>query len=393
MISSLFADIWDNDYNSPTKIIRIGPVSPQVSWRNPGGLQRFYITLPYQLSLQYKEYVDWVGLRLIIYDGFCDRPIMDGTIIDIGMQSGFLTLLAVGPWWRLWDDYEKDNPALGDFTSTTITTALINHAGSVIASDMSNVESTAVSSYGFILPVQGMHVGRLIEEMMLAGDGKGQPLIFWFEFPQFGNDGKPQKPVAHMIALSTTESIDWQIYAKNRTFGASSIHRDIGDIATSITAIYNNAGTTAETNAATNNVSIYWTRKRAISARGATVAMAMEVRDTELTRLSNPQIRRNIVIGSAQIMDKAGQKWPLWRILISGGYLGNNDVGPDKSLFSTSLDYKRVGRITDMQYDHEAHRLSISLNKSIKLDSMLASLGYNWRLADQLSRELTPTFS
>lgn len=385
----LFADVWDNDYSSPTHKDRLGAVADVDGiWSLPGGVQSFSIRCHRRGAAAYMAYRDWIGQRLIVHDCFCDKPVLDGTIVDCQLQGQFVMAQAMGPWWRLFDDYETV-PAGEANTDDVIKEALANHA-SIINSDQSNICSTSVNTDGYTLPVQGLHVGRLIEEMLLAGDGNGNALFFWIQPAVFDNDGKPQKPIAYMEAASTSASVDWQVWRRDKVVGSNVLARDIGDLATSVTALYDNAGTTAETAAATNNTSVYWTRKRAVSARGVTATMAAEVRDTESARLSEAQMRRSFTLGAREIMTGDGAKWPLWRLLIDGGYMRDNDQGPDKGLFDLSMDYKRVGRITDMRYGHRGRQLSMTLNGDVALDAMLATLGYNWRMVDQLKRELVP---
>lgn len=386
---TLYADVWDNDYSSPTHAGRIeGVADVEVTWSLPGGVQSFSIRCRRQGMKAYMAYRDWLGQRLIVHDNFCDGVVLDGTIVDSQLQGQFVVIQAMGPWWRLFDDYEKNNPGAVN-TDAVIKTALTNHA-SMINSDQDNICTTTVSASGFTLPVQGLHVGRLIEEMLLAGDGSGNALFFWIQPARFGSDGKPQKPVAYMEAASTSADVDWQVWRGGKMAGSNVLARDISDLATSVTGLYDNAGVEAETAAATNNTSVYWTRKRAVSARGATVGMAAEVRDTELARLSEPQMRRSFTIGAREIMTGDGARWPLWRLLISGGYMRDNSQGPDKGLLDLSMDYKRVGRITDMRYSHRGRQLSVTLNGDVALDSVLAALGYDWRMVDQVKRALLP---
>lgn len=357
----LYADIWDNDYSSPGHVEGLGRVAGLVAqWENPGGIVQFGLTVRRPGAAAYLGYSGWLGKRLIVRDHFCDRPVLDGTIIGAGLLNGRVHLVAAGPWWRLFDDYEKSNPGAVN-SDAFIKTALTNHAA-IVNSDQSNICATTVDMTDFTLPAHGLHPGRIIEEMILAGDGSGNPLVFWLQPMLFDRDGKPQKPVAYLVAYSDTADINWQVWARDKVADSNVLTSDIGDLATSVTALWNDAGVSTETAAATNNTATYWTRKRAVSARGmSTAAAAQEVRDAELARLSNPQIRREFALGAQEIMDGNGGRWPLWRMLAGGGYIRDNDAQPSRALFDLSLDYERVGRITTMRYNHGARQLQVAL--------------------------------
>lgn len=486
---TLYADLWDNDYASPGHVARLGEVLDlSADWGLPGGLKSFTVpVLRRGRAAVYTSYSEWDGYRLIISDHFGDRPILDGTVVDLQPRGSIVIVTASGPIWRLFDDLEKDAPGASDVSSDVIKTALTDHA-TIISSDQSNIVTTTMPATGFTLPVQGMHVGRLIEEMLLAGDGSGNPLLFWLEFPPFDVEGKPQKPVAHLEALAAGSDVDWQVWARDKVVGSNSLGRDISDLATSVTATYRDpdniydtnqgilayqvSGTelsdsgqsftawattvgqaiyrveitntddtecrgylgattsstqikvyknrqlstagftganpsgktpasyriyktdpTEETAAATNNTSRYWTRKRPVSSRGMPDATtAGHVRDVELARLSEAQLRRSFVLGAREVMAGAGGRWPLWRLLMSGGYMRDNEIGPEAGLFDLSLDYKRVGRITSMSYNHGLGQLHVILGESTRLDAVLAKFGYDWRLAEQIGRQLRPLF-
>jgi hypothetical protein len=385
---TLIADLWDGDYASPSPILHLGPVSPWAEWSQPGGLQRFGLRVRREGPAAYIGYSTWEGKRLVVHDEFCDQPVLDGTVIATDILTSMVDLLAAGPWWRLLDDCEESAPAKM-MTSDVIKEAITNH-GSIVSTVVDGICATTVDADGFALPAGGLTVARLIEEMLLGGDGAGNPLVFWIEAAPFNISGVPQKPLAMMESLSTTASINWQIWSRQKMVGSNTAARDIGDLATSVKAQYSNAGTLAVTAAATNNTTKYWTRKRNVSGRGATSTIATAVRDAELARLSNPQLRRQFTLGTAELMDGYGGRWPTWRMLIRGGYLRDNDVGPDDGLALSSLDYQRVGRITSMRYDHGTRQMQVSLNTDLRLDTVLATFGYDWRLADQLERELAP---
>jgi hypothetical protein len=385
---TLYADVWD-DYASPAYVDKVGPVADvAVQWSLPGGVQRFEVVVHRYGPTGYAAYEDWLGQRLIVHDHFCDGPVLDGTITGCTLRGPLLIIQAAGPWWRLFDTYEATNPGAVN-TDDVIKTALTDHAA-IVNSDQSNICATTVSANGFTFPVQGLHVGRTIEEMLLAGDGSGNPLFFWLQPAPFDADGEPQLPVAYMEAASTSASVEWQVWRRDKVPGSNVLARDISDLATSVTALYDNAGVTTETGAATNNTGTYWTRERAISARGGTATMAAEVRDAELARLSEPQLRREFTLGAREIMDGDGMRWPLWRLLIGGGYMRDHSIGPDEGLLDLSLDYRRVGRITMMRYGHLARRVAVACEGSVRLDAMLAKFGYDWRLTEQVQRQLQP---
>lgn len=485
---TLFADVWDGDYDTPTKIARLPSICrPWAEWENPGGIIRFGLTARLPGYGAYQAYSSWEGKRLIVHDGFCDRPIMDGTIINPSLGTGLIDFVMAGPWWRLYDEYELDVPTTGDNSDDVIKTALTNHA-SIISSNQDNICTTTVDCEGFTMPEGGIHVGRLIEELLEEGDGSDNPLFFWIQPGLFDSDGKPTKPVAYMEAQSASASVDWQVWARNKVRGSKVMVRDIGDLATSVTALYRRedykhdseqgvltyedadrdlkdtgqdftdwetsdgeslykveitndddtecraylgavvGGTGNQqiycytdrersergfrgadpngktpisykvykvypiyaTATATNNTSKYWERQRIISGRGGTGAMAGHMRNVELAKLSEPQLRHSFTIGAREICDGSGGKWPLWRMLISGGYVRDNEIGPDEGLFDLSMDYKRVGRIVSMRYDHASHTMAVTLNDNLTLNKTMASLGYNWRLMGQLLRQLRP---
>lgn len=392
---SLTVEVWDDDYGSPAVIARLGSVADLVSiWENPGGIIQFAATASRPGYQAYQVYKEWLNQRLIIYDGLCSQVILDGKIADAGFLRGRASLLCLGPWVHMFDDYEQDNPGAVN-NDDAIATAISDHAAN-ISSDTSNITDlgSTASVNGFTLPAQGMHPGRLVEEFMAMGDGSGNPLVFWLQPAPLGEDHKPQKPVAYLEAVSASDDIDWFIWGRDKVRGLSVLRRDVADLATSMTAIYDNAGVPTETAAATNNTGTYGTRKRAISARGMfDAASAAHIRDVELAKLSNPRRRHEFVLGSRQIKALGGIRKPLWRMLVSGGYIADYGARPTTGMLSSTLDYERVGRITSMRYDHALRQMWVALDTRLEVDAVLAKFGYQWRNTEQLQRELIPFYS
>lgn len=491
---TLRADIWDNDYDSPTHLLRLGQVSGLgVTWGLPGGLLQAGVTVYEPGAGAYRIYKKHVGMRLIVSDGFCYRPIVDARITAPTLYDDEVGLAADGPIWDLEGDYEATAPGSSDTTSDAIKTALTDHA-QFLSSDLRAVCATTVPAEGINIPIEGLTLRRYIEEMLRGGDGNGYGLVFWIEPAPFDDLGKPQKPVAKMTSLSpilaSRSDLDWQVWQRDKVRGSEQISRDIRDLATRTAATYRNpdyvwdseqgtlsyeasnlelkdtgqdfgdwemaggdgqavymvkivntndseceaylgaktsatqikcykdrmlteAGFTgakpnsktpetyrilrvdgqAITGWATNNASTYWTRSKAVSASGLSTAAAAEaVRDAELERLSNPQLRQTFTIGSREIRDGAGYSWPLWHMLVGGGYLRDNEVGPDDGLFDLGMDYLRVGRITSLRYDHSRRQMQVGLGEDPGLDTLLSKFGYNYRLLDQLGRTLIPLY-
>lgn len=489
----LIADLWDNNYASPTWLARLGVVAELgADWDNPGGLQRAGLVVRTPGRDAWEAYTAWAGQRLIVHvEGWPVRPCIDATVVKPALLRGRVGLVAAGPWWRcMFNELETDVPGAADNSDDVIKTALTNHA-TTISSDQSGIEATSMPAVGLTMPIEGLHPGRLVEEYIKAGDGDGNSLLFWIEPAPFDHLGRPGKPVAKLLAVKSTGTLDWQVWPRDIVRGSMQLELDISDLATAVEATYsardytrdseqatltyqnsdtefkdtgqdfsawqtaagtavyqieitNSDDTTCRaylgavvpatsnqqidcykdramseagfsgadpsgktpsayrvtrvdgqrhTAQATNNTADYWSRARAVSARGiSSTNGATEVRDTELARLSSPQLRHGFTIGSAFVQDGSGRPWPLINMLAGGGYLRNSGIGATDGALDSSLDHVRVGRITSMRYDHTARQMSVALGERLTLDTILSKFGYNWQAIQQLGRELVPLF-
>ena len=103
---------------------------------------------------------------------------------------------------------------------------------------------------------------------------------------------------------------------------------------------------------------------------------AGQYRTALLDVFATPVQQSSFKIGSEFAMDSNGIKFPLWRMLIRGGYLRINDLFPDIGNFGTRQDGKNVFKISAMDYDHNSRIMTITPESpTARLDIVLQNTG------------------
>lgn len=320
----------------------------------------------------------------------------DGYVIYRPLCSGHTTATLASGLIDAKANFLRSRCANGDYvfnftdkTQTTINAAVAGATNLSLAADIFTIDEqyTIASSVVYWTPAyEGVPVADVISEMVGYGDGSGAPVYFWLEEPGFAGARTPAKARAHLEVYSATATADWQVWRRDLA-GAPQIGRDFGNLATSVTALY---GKAAITSAATNNTSIYWTRERAITGRAATSWLADEAASVYVNRESDAVLRRSWTIGARRIWDGSGFQWPLWRMLISGGYLRLNDAYPEVSLAAAGYDRERQGRIMTMDYNYRSNRMRVTLDDDTRADRRMRELGYDEAINRRLRQTMQP---
>lgn len=116
-MNQLYAYLFDNDLSTPEFVMDLTNLAKDITllWQIPGGNISTEITIGLSSVAAYDFFSRYVGYRLIIADGFCDRPVGDGFITDVELIASGVKLIANGFWFRHYDQLfqfdttEKDN--------------------------------------------------------------------------------------------------------------------------------------------------------------------------------------------------------------------------------------------------------------------------------------------
>ena len=121
--------------------------------------------------------------------------------------------------------------------------------------------------------------------------------------------------------------------------------------------------------------SIYRTREISVSEPQMTETQASNY--AKLLIQTEPRQVQSITVSAPSIRDSNGAEWPLWEVVArGGGYIRINDLYPDASLFSTSLNGTTAFRITSLDYDNVSQSLRIGLDAlDSRLDARLQRAG------------------
>jgi hypothetical protein len=260
-----------------------------VRWALPGGLQRMELTVKARSKLDaYERYRTHLGDGFALFDSWnLTRPLVDGWGYEVVPDERHVHYIIAGPWKRLTDEYEDDNPdrTTPPATDAYLKAALTAHAPAV-SSDQGNIISTSINMpEGWeVDPDTGTVLQDIVKDIQAMGTSTtGQIIDFFFRSARV-NGFQLQAPIPYLGARSTSVGHWWQVEQKDLrdiTYG-----RNIWDLA--------------------NDVQIWYTLTTLQNGAGAEDAASIEVDsisgfaagDTIEIELDNSKVHRTEINGA-----------------------------------------------------------------------------------------------
>ena len=393
-------------------------------WELPGGVQAVEFDIGLNAVDAYQFYQDYVGYRVTVTDHFCDAPVAEGWIYGIAISRGGCRVLCRGPWLRHFDQFDDTVYPLAD-TSTDLIKASLTNFVPIISSDQSNIEETSfaldtsspaesvstsasespsaslspsasgsesgsasesasASSSGsseqyWDLSEFGLYPGELIAKMAVMSNSDLNQWNYWVRSAPFAGV-LPQAPIAYFEEQVNDGTFNWQINKSDVGGNGFTQERNIEELANKVLVIYRNidGGTQDLTAWATDSDSqtAFWTKEVVLTGGELIPVGATQYRDLMLSKLKDPLLKRAFTISSRGIRDDMGTRWPLWYpIKNGGGYLRFDNLDAGATLFTESIDRKRVGQIMTAEYDDAAQTLRVSLDTTDdRADALLSQI-------------------
>ena len=369
--SSYSSPVWKEEITDQVANVRL-------MWEIHGGIK----TIELDLGLSWHDAWTWYsarhGQRLVVLDTMLDRPVAEGQIYGVGLAPWGARPVAMGPWQRLFDRLITDDPTDTDTTSDVLKSWLTTYA-SIVNSDQSNIAETSTQVGEWIPRDGGEYLGDIVAKFAAMSDSGNRQWNFWLRSAAMSGV-LPQSPVAYYQPQGDDADIDWQFWREDLAPGGVELERSIFDLANNVVVRYSDEDGEQQVAAAASDSasqSEYWQRDVDESLGRATATPAEQYRNLYLSKFAQPILTQAFTLSAPFVLDGNGHQWPLWRVLANGGgYVRVNDLEPNTSLFSVSVDHAQTGQITTAEYDYRNNNLRLVLDtEDNRLDAILARAG------------------
>ena len=144
----LTAAVYNDNYAAPVFQAAYADLADVgISWELPGGVRSMTATIKLDRWAAFGKYREYALQRLVLQDGYCDKPVATGDITKLTYGYGKLTIEARGPWWRLYDGLENTIATTADTTDDVIKRALTAHAATTVSADQTHIAATTANCY------------------------------------------------------------------------------------------------------------------------------------------------------------------------------------------------------------------------------------------------------
>lgn len=327
-----------------------------------GGVQ----TIEFELADDYIDSWRWgyghIGCNVYLHDNLVTPPVAQARIMEPSISEDGNPITAFGPWLAyMFNEVYNDTSswtAAGQ-TGAQVQDILTNSCPS-ISTNQDEVDEPGTNNFPW-QPTDNAYPGDLIPGLAALSDANNAGWYFWLSSAPLAGI-TPQSPIPWFKPAASIPGW-YQCWREDMSPGGLQLAPSLAELANDIRVMYRNAaGAQHQTASATDADSIarYGLREWWDSDLGSARRLAArQYRSGLLAQYKDPQQTAAFELNTC-VYDSYGGSWPLWRIIADFPVrFCVNDLMPDPSTLSFTLDNERVFITLGAEYDHDSGTLTI----------------------------------
>jgi hypothetical protein len=341
-----------------------------------GGVQTIEFELADDYIDAYRWAYDHIGCKVYILDNGVTPPVAEGKIFEPAISQDGNRITAYGPWLAYCFSQVYNDTSSWVTTGTTseqIKDMLTDDCPDV-NSNQDNIDETSMNYFPW-QPTNNAYPGNLISKLAALSDVSNAEWYFWLQSAPFAGT-TPQDPIPWFKSAGNVPGL-YTCWREDMAPGGLNLTPSLRELVNDLRVMYRDAvGTANQTASATDadSQARYGLRERYGMDLGlASATAAAQYRDMLLARYKDPQQSANFTLNT-WLYDQWGGKWPLWRAIADFPFkLTVNDLIPDTTVLSHTLDHKRTFITLTCEYDYDRNTLTITPDtEDNRADALLA---------------------